>query len=205
MFATYMPRRKKFNIILDLDNTIISSVEVQEHKETAKSQKFDRSEMEGYYIIYHRPYLQEFLDYIFKNMNVAVWTSATPDYAKFIIKNIVCIKPNRKLDFILTDKHSTYSERKLGNQKHMDVIWDKYGSKGYHEGNTILLDNLDEIRKGQTCHVLPAKDFEYKNRSSARDTFLLKLIDLLEDKKEHLINPEHACPVRRILGRKKNV
>jgi len=197
---------RNFNIILDLDNTVISSIEMEKSKPSKKSDKFNSHVMEDYYVIYHRPYLQEFLDYIFSNMNVAVWTSATPDYAEFIIKNILTPKGSkRKLDFVLTSAASDYSEEKCGNQKCLDLIWNKFGAIGYRPDNTILLDNLDEIRNGQTCHVLPAVDFEYNSRGSEKDKFLLRLIKLLESKKHDLRDPENACPARRILGRKNKI
>ena len=44
-------------------------------------EKFSYHDMDGYYIVFERPGLQEFLDYLFANYIVSVWTAATKDYA----------------------------------------------------------------------------------------------------------------------------
>ena len=41
------------------------------------------------YIIYHRPFLKELLDYCYKNYNVSIWTAATADYCKMVLKAIL--------------------------------------------------------------------------------------------------------------------
>ena len=82
----------KSNIILDLDQTVISaeaSEELDFKKYQEKSKLFRSDNMDGYYMVYSRPYLQEFLDYIFKNFNVSIWTAASKDYALFIIEKII--------------------------------------------------------------------------------------------------------------------
>ena len=40
---------------------------------------------DGHYKVFERPGLQEFLDYLFANFNVSVWTAASKSYALFII------------------------------------------------------------------------------------------------------------------------
>lgn len=90
----------KPSIILDLDQTLISSEATEDHnfeKYKEKSKKFRYDDMDGYYIVYSRPYLQDFLDYIFENFKVTVWTAASKDYALFIIeKNNIKRKSSKK-------------------------------------------------------------------------------------------------------------
>ena len=83
---------KHMNIILDLDNTIISAEETDKFnfkKNKNKTLKFSFHNMDDYYIIFERPNIQVFLDFIFKNFNVSIWTAATKDYALFIIENVI--------------------------------------------------------------------------------------------------------------------
>ena len=91
-------------LFLDLDQTIISAEASEDFnfvKHHKKIKKFHYENMEGYYLIFSRPNLQEFLDYIFKNFNVSVWTAASKDYALFIIDKIILKDlPERKLDYI---------------------------------------------------------------------------------------------------------
>ena len=100
--------KNKPAIILDLDNTVICSEEMDKafiSKYGSKFDKFKSSKFEEYKI-FHRPHLQEFLDYIFKNYNVSIWTAASKDYALFIINKILLQnKPERNIDVILFRYH----------------------------------------------------------------------------------------------------
>ena len=100
-----MKEKHKLTLILDLDQTLISGEAYEDldlKKYKKKDKLFTSNDMEGFYKIYSRPYLQEFLDYAFSNFNVIIWTAATKDYALFIIEKIIINnKPDRKLDFIL--------------------------------------------------------------------------------------------------------
>ena len=83
-------------VILDLDETLINSQPLDELTSEERKRfmrRFKTHNMDGYYLVSERPYLQEFLDYLFKNHNVSVWTAASHDYANFIIANIILIKP----------------------------------------------------------------------------------------------------------------
>ena len=80
---------KKINILLDLDQTLISAEATEDFnfkKYKQKGSHFDLHDMDGYYIVFERQYLQEFLDFLFKKFNISVWTAASKDYALFIIK-----------------------------------------------------------------------------------------------------------------------
>ena len=83
--------KKKFNVFLDLDQTLISAEANDEfdfNNSKEKSKKFTSYDMDGYYIVFERPGLQDFLDYLFANFNVSIWTAASKDYAIFIIDKL---------------------------------------------------------------------------------------------------------------------
>ena len=68
-------------IILDLDETLIfSSVE-----KTEEECDFTLLDV---YRVKKRPHLDYFLNYVFRHFRVAVWTSASKDYADGVIQNI---------------------------------------------------------------------------------------------------------------------
>lgn len=150
------------NIVLDLDNTLISSVGTDEDgkKFLPKESKFElerelRDEMDEntrmiikekidllekilqfefnimkesidedltdtssiLYIVFQRPHLQEFLDFLFSNFKVSVWSAASKDYVLFIINNIILKnKPTRQLEWIFFDEHCSIS-KKIGLQR----------------------------------------------------------------------------------------
>ena len=108
------------NIIFDLDETLISAISEKEFKSkhrihTERQNIFDKKheyiDMDGYYHVFLRPGLQNFLDYIFENFNVSIWTAASKDYALFIIEKIILARPNRKLDYIFFSYHCDISKK----------------------------------------------------------------------------------------------
>jgi len=103
-------------VILDLDETLINSQPLDELTSEERKRfmrRFKTHNMDGYYLVCERPYLQQFLDYIFTNHNVSVWTAASHDYANFIVNNVILIKPERKLKFFLWDRHCKMSKKKI--------------------------------------------------------------------------------------------
>jgi len=229
---------KKFNIILDLDNSILSSLSPDEVptdftpnfdytemydddgendvqlvdesnvilrnlsksqlstvkdfvKDTfsVKKSQTSRSNRELQFRVYHRPYLQDFLDYIFENYNVAVFTAASKDYAAFIIDKIILVKPDRKLDFIFFSYHTDISRKYYNSPKNLKVLWDVFKIRGYRENNTIIIDDLDEVYNGNNNkNVIRAPYFDAADKNCRTDAFLSNkhVIPLIEYKKNLL-------------------
>lgn len=167
----------KINIILDLDNTVICAealdeYDVKKHKEKAK--KFKYENMEDYYIIFQRPFLQEFLDYIFKHFNVSVWTAASKDYALFIIEKIL-LKNNRKINWVFFNYHCDISKKIKKGTKDLSILWDIYKIPNFNKNNTIIIDDYDEVYKTQKNNTIIAKEFQFHDEDSHDDDFLQKL------------------------------
>jgi hypothetical protein len=177
---------KKFNIILDLDQTVISGEPTDEFdfKNNIKKQnKFKFEPMEDYYIIFERPHLQKFLDFIFKNFNVSIWTAASKDYALFIIEKILLrSKKNRKIDYIFFSYHCSVSKKlKKKETKSLSILWDFYKIKGYNQNNTFILDDYHEdVYSNQKSNCILAPPFEFTHDDSDQDKFLKNLIIDLE-------------------------
>jgi len=181
-----MPRDpNKTNLILDLDNTIICAEAFEEYnkkKYKDKEDLFQHSNMDGYYIVFNRPHLQEFLDYAFKNFNVTVWTAASKDYALFIIENIVLNKnPNRQLDFIFFTYHCDLSRKQMTWSKNLCMLWDIHNLPGYDKNNTIIIDDyVSEVHKHQPNNCIIAPAFEFTEEGSEHDSFLKNLVPELD-------------------------
>ena len=172
--------KKKLNILLDLDQTIISAEPEDEfdfNENKNKAKKFEFSNMDGYYIIFERPGLQEFLDYLFNNFNVSVWTAASKDYALFIIDKIILKgKSNRKLDWFFFSYHCDLSRKKKGSSKDLSMIWDVYKIEGYNKNNTVIIDDFyDEIFKIQPDNCIIAPPFYFTAENSENDEYLTQL------------------------------
>ena len=173
------------NIVLDLDNTLILAEAVTEFpfddpdvKE--KAMLFNFYDMDGYYIVFERPGLQEFLDFLFENFNVSVWTAATKDYALFIVDKILLKKPDRKLDWIMFSHHCDLSEKKYNDDhKNLRLMYEEFDFPGFEKDNTIIIDDLKEVYESQPRNAIRIKPFKFFTSNSEGDSELKKLQDYL--------------------------
>lgn len=184
-------RNNKPSILLDLDQTLISAEaydETDSNKYKHKEGKFRVDDMDGYYMVYSRPHLQEFLDYLFKNFNVTIWTAASKDYALFIIDKIILNnQPERKLDFIFFSYHCDLSKKNKKYSKELCMLWDIHKIPGYSYKDTVILDDYKaDVHKCQPNNCIIAHPFEFTKEGSENDKFLLDLIPELEKMKQRI-------------------
>jgi len=165
----------KLKLLLDLDNTLISSIAVDEIEWTKenknKSLKFNFHDMEDYYVVYERPGLQDFLDFVFENFDVSIWSAATKNYVLFVIKNIILTKSNRNLEYVFFSYHCDWSKKMFRGVKNLKLLY-KLKVKGFNSSNTIILDDLDKVQKHNPYNCIPIKDFEYMDENSENDNEL---------------------------------
>lgn len=181
-----MTEKDRLNIILDLDQTIISgeaNEEFDHKKNKNKITKFKFENMENYYIIFERPYLQKFLDFIFKNFNVSIWTAASKDYALFIIDKIILRgKKNRKIDYIFFSYHCNISKKLKRGSKMLCLYKDFYDIPQYNLDNTFILDDFKkDVYNRQKFNCILVPPFEFTNIDSEKDNYLNELIDELKN------------------------
>jgi hypothetical protein len=170
-------------IVLDLDATLISAQSLEKFerdgKNKKKAEKFDKQyRMEDYYHVFGRPHLEVFLDYIFTNFRVAVWTAASQLYAISIIQNFILTKPDRKLDFILFDYHNEHSIKNARGTKDLKFLETFYGITEYDD--MIILDDFEDVLSVNKGHAIKAPFFEFKKRNSHNDSWLLRVIPRLK-------------------------
>lgn len=184
--------KKIKNIILDLDETLINSIIPQDIIHPLKGKIFKEKEkyftyhmMDNDYIVIERPNLQGFLDFLFKNFNVSVWTAASKSYALFIIKNII-LKQNfketqvRKIDYILYDSHCNQSKNNTNCIKNLDQL---FHLPKYNKDNTLIIDDNDEVFKGNTNvnnKIIHIKSFRFYEENSENDSELLNIKNFLK-------------------------
>ena len=177
---TLKRKMKKKLIVLDLDATLISAQSCStfnEKKEAKKKSKFKFFKMDNYYIVFARPNLQIFLDYIFKNFRVAVWTAASQLYALSVIENFILSSPGRRLDFVMFDYHNEHSISNGKGTKDLSLLKSFYG---LDFNDVIILDDYSEVCKTNPVNSIKAKFFDYKKRNSQKDDFLLRVISKFE-------------------------
>lgn len=178
---------KKENVILDLDNTILSAEALQDfpfHQKgmREKALKFRLHDMDSYYLIFERPGTQDFLDWLFENYNVAVWTAATKDYALFIVDKIILKKSNRQLQFVMFARHCDISYKKYNTDKKLDLIFDSFRIEGFNRDNTIIIDDRKDVWKCQPDNAIHIKKFEILEDGSEHDDELTQLREEIKAK-----------------------
>lgn len=168
--------RKDKNILLDLDNTLICSLSKEEERNEFKPRmkKFTWKNMDGYYKVFERPGLQDFLDFLFENFNVSIWTAASKSYALFIIEEFILKgHPERKLDYVLFSYHCKASKKCRKSQKHLEMLKEEFKLLNYDPDKTFIIDDHPEVYGTQPLKCINVKPFEFTERRSYEDRELL--------------------------------
>lgn len=178
-------------LILDLDQTLISAESTDDfiyEDYEDRNKIIEHVNMDDYYIVYSRPNLQKFLDYVFENFNVTIWTAASKDYALFIIdKIIIQNKPERTLDFIFFSYHCDLSRRTKKYSKELCMLWDIHKLPGYTSNNTVIMDDyIEDVHKSQPNNCIIVPPYEFLKDKSDDDTFLIDIIPQLDKMRKRI-------------------
>lgn len=179
----------KLNFVLDLDETLVSSSS-SENANRPGCAVFGSSDNKIY--INPRPYLAEFIQSLDAKFNVCVWTAGTHDYGKFIVEAFIL--PNLKegkLKFFLTRCHcnetriSTMVKRvaqvSTANFSSCEIApsFSKNDISEVNMINTVVLDDLEDVYRGQEDNVIQIPPFHYSNQN---DDVLLKLKNKIDSR-----------------------
>lgn len=168
----------KLHFILDLDNTLLHSLTPEEYKKIPYSfkKKYKYIPMDNEFMVILRPHLRKFLQFLFDNYYVSIWTYASYEYAMWIVKNIIIpeMKSKHKLEYILFEYHCKKSES-LYNKQQKRIKMLKKVDKKIDLNNTILIDDLPQNCKGQlSINVVP---FDLLSEEKQQDDYLLNLME----------------------------
>lgn len=190
---------KKFNVLLDLDQTLISAEEYEGFRHEKRIEKFkDVKYMDKDFIVFGRPHLQSFLDFLFSNFNVSVWTAASKSYALFIIDNFILTKPERRLDFMFFSYHCDYSVQCKKGLKGLSVLWENFKLLHYDQENTIIIDDNPEVKSIQRCNCYDIKPFYALKNGSEHDTALVDLEKHLKGLLHSKADLSDRCLINRV-------
>lgn len=181
-------------LILDLDETLISSVsnsEIEKLKSVLKrdertdldtvlkGQHYRWGEKPGEYVTYERPGLQKFLDFAFENFDVYIWTAGGKEYAVTLVKEIIMrVNPGKRdVKNIHFDYHCQQSEKHYrGNLKDLRMFWEKYNLGVCKKDNTFIVDDNSDVAIPNPNNCIVAKPFRVQYPTDAKkDKFLDKL------------------------------
>lgn len=171
------PDSNKPTVFLDLDNTLISAEALSDfpfHKPgmKEKSLKFALHDMDNYYIVFERPGVQDFLDWLFQTCNVCVWTAASKDYALFIIDRIILKKPGRRLWWFLFSHHCDLAYEKFKDDKRLKLVFDVFCLPNIDSKRCIIIDDRKDVFTCQPENAIHIKAFEILGEGSENDAEL---------------------------------
>jgi len=201
-------------IVLDLDETVLHSLHYDEldenkiHTEIFSKFMDDDSDEDNHYVVYTRPHVMKFMDYIFKDHRVIVWTAASEDYATWIIRNILSLSEHsndpipRNIELLLSGDHCDISHELSDKHKHLDLLYNEFK---LHEkcpdsfdpsAIFILFDDSHSAQKGNIGdspylhRCVPIKPFELEEDGSfnTQDDILLQIIQNLQKNPEKMFS-----------------
>jgi|APCry1669188879_1035177.scaffolds.fasta_scaffold34998_1 TFIIF-interacting CTD phosphatase-like protein len=173
----------KLNILLDLDQTLIASEYLDKFEKKTHSkalQSFKHKYLGKEFVIFARPNLDEFLDFLFANFNVSVWTAASRDYGVFIVENFILTKPNRQIDFFFYSYHTNLAIKNSKKLKDLSMIWNMFKLSNYNTNNTFIIDDNERVYNDQPDNTIRIKEFNYDDPASFTDSELPRIKRLLQ-------------------------
>lgn len=153
-------------LILDLDETLL-------HASEGLLGRFPDLQV-GYYSIYVRPHAQAFVQTVAKWYELAVWTSASREYALQLVEHIFPDPP--QLHFIWTRERCTRVYDPDSNERYWVKDLKKVRRKGYSLKQVLVLDDSPEKLERHYGNWLPIPPYF----GEPDDSELLELLPFLE-------------------------
>lgn len=161
---------KKGLIILDIDNTLIDTkIILDKYKDNYSKPSFtlSKTDISKLYkknaeivpfirvLIYRRPYLTQFLTYIFQHFYVGIWTAANEEWMNIVLNKVL---KNYKNKFLFK-WHREHSNPEGKYMKPLRRIFEKYPR--FNSSNTLIIDDNYTTTQIKISH-LHINRFDYK-------------------------------------------
>jgi carboxy-terminal domain RNA polymerase II polypeptide A small phosphatase len=135
-------------LLLDLDETLIHSMEAPLERACDFRTR--------YYHVYRRPFLAPFLDYCFRDYQVALWTAGSEGYAREIVPHI--IPAPERLAFLWSAERCTRRfDPETGGYSSLKNLR-KVRRRGYPLERVLMVDDSPENLErnyGNHIHITP--------------------------------------------------
>lgn len=175
------------HVLLDLDETLICSTrsEMPLDTENYKRVKHLTHYVNEPFVIFERPFLQEFLDYIFSHYKVSIFTASSKDYCLFIVDKFLLTKPERNIEFVFFSYHCEISEKRYaGNNKRLKLLTHDFDLQDLFDlSSTVLIDDREHWAIDQPDLVINVKPFNIEEKDSENDMELVTVMGQLEAKR----------------------
>jgi hypothetical protein len=193
--------------VLDLDNTLICSVPLEQYNKTNVRLRLNqyareagvhskRAYMHGLFMVYARPGLDEFLESVFEHFNVVIFSMASLSYAwwvirKFILGSTPQIVSRRRKHILavlsepqcaLSQQYASKKSSTNGSPKYLEWLFREHPELKIDPKRTWFLDDLEVVRKANPIQAIYTPAFDVLKKDSGSDTFLWNVRDELKQK-----------------------
>jgi hypothetical protein len=145
------------NVILDIDHTLVHTITYEEFEtlpievlQDLQFEYFEKDEFKAVIIL--RPFLNEFLDYLFTNFNVALWTAGEEEYAHMIIEKVI----KREPVICLSSMDVKICNMNYPGYKNLNYLYNIIPA--FNKTNTVIVDDQIHVLKTNkiNCINIPA-------------------------------------------------
>lgn len=162
-------------VVLDLNGTLLK-----------------RSKFSGANTFVPRPYVQEFLAYIFANHNVMIWSSARPENVATMCSDLLTPQQLKQLVAVWARDRLGLSKQaynaKVQVYKQLSLIWNDTTiqaanpSKEYMwtQANTVLVDDSIDKSASEPYNLIEVEEFRNQPQQVKSDDYLKAVIEYLE-------------------------
>jgi TFIIF-interacting CTD phosphatase-like protein len=165
-------------LILDLDETIVFSEERVTTPKTAPDFVIKGDRGETFYVS-KRPGLTVFLDYAFRNFDVAIWSASTESYIQPILENI--LSKGQKPKFVWDrSKVTSRKEPESLNYVFLKRLKKVFDSMSWQKEKILIVDDTSETALDNYGNYIPCPPYY----GDPRDTVLVMLERYLESIKD---------------------
>ena len=183
---------KPITCVFDLDNTLVCAVPNTELHTIpsivqTKFKYYDFITTDTNYRIFIRPHFIEMINEISQFADIAIWTAATEDYAKFIIQHI--FPSYVPIKYMLHRTHTEYCVQKYNKFKPLEYIYSV--DPNSNQTNTIIIDDLIDVASSNPMNCIQIKPFKMitdylkqYNTTAHTDLSLLYLPNQIKNKKK---------------------
>jgi TFIIF-interacting CTD phosphatase-like protein len=178
----YTMKAPRLQLFLDLDETLIHAVTVEEFargKKQFKKYRHHRMPDSDYWIL-ERPGVQRFLDVVAASFELSVWTAASQSYAAFIMQKVLQADSStspggttrRSLRFGFCSYHCELAREMCGSGTNKDLRFITKFAKDCTRDRMVILDDHPNVFSTQPHNCIQIRPF----KASGVDNELLHVI-----------------------------
>lgn len=136
----------KFNLILDLDNTLIASKDFEFSDDSDWVVSYIEMGRIWNESVYKRPGVDEFLDVCFRTFkSVSIWTASVRSRTMVILEEVF---PGRAFKDVFTREHCVMTEPDDISSL-LKPLW----SQGFEPGSTLIIDDNPRVVRDFLCNA----------------------------------------------------